>query len=181
MIEVNPISLTVNGKVYQFMVGEIEGCIAPNETLLDTLRERLHLTAAKRSCDHGVCGCCTVIVDGEAVASCMALTADLDGASVITLEGLADPVTGELSPLQRAFADNSAFQCGYCTPGIIMSTQALLMHNPDPTEEELTEALSGNYCRCISHYQVIRTVMAYLDDIKKSECPKGSEVEKEVV
>ena len=97
----------------------------------------------------------------------MTLTADLDGCSVITLEGLADPVTGELSPLQRAFADNSAFQCGFCTPGIIMSTQALLMKNPHPTEEELTEALSGNYCRCISHYQVIRTVMAFVEEINK--------------
>ncbi len=167
MSEIMPISITINGKLYQFMVGNSYGCIAPSETLLDTLRERLHLTAAKRSCDHGACGCCTVIIDGEPVASCMTLTADLDGCSVITLEGLADPVTGELSPLQRAFADNSAFQCGFCTPGIIMSTQALLMKNPHPTEEELTEALSGNYCRCISHFQVIRTVMAFVEEINK--------------
>ena len=161
------ITLTVNGKPYRFMVGDFEGCIRPSATLLDTLRERLHLTAAKRSCDHGACGCCTVILDGDAVASCMTLTADCDGKSVITLEGLADPVTGELSPLQRAFADNSAFQCGFCTPGIIMSTQALLMKNPAPTEAELTEALSGNYCRCISHYQVIRTVMAFVEKIRE--------------
>ena len=161
------VNLTVNGKAYRFLVGDFEGSIRPSETLLDTLRERLHLTAAKRSCDHGACGCCTVIVDGEAVASCMLLTADCDGKSVVTLEGLADPLTGELSPLQRAFADNSAFQCGFCTPGIIMSTQALLWKNPSPTEEELTEALSGNYCRCISHYQVIRTVMAFVKQINE--------------
>lgn len=164
---IETITLTVNNRTYRFMVGDFDGCVKPSETLLDTLRERLHLTAAKRSCDHGACGCCTVIVDGDAVASCMLLTADCDGKSVITLEGLADPVTGELSPLQRAFADNSAFQCGFCTPGIIMSTQALLMKNPCPTEEELTEALSGNYCRCISHYQVIRTVMAFVNKINE--------------
>lgn len=159
------ISLTVNGKLHNFLIGDFDGCLSPSETLLDTLRERLHLTGAKRSCERGACGCCTVIVDGDAVASCMVLTADLDGSTVITLEGLVDPVTGELSPLQRAFADNSAFQCGFCTPGIIMSTQALLMKNPHPSEEELTEALSGNYCRCISHYQVIRTVMAFIEHI----------------
>lgn len=106
-----------------------------------------------------------MIMDGEAVASCMVLTADCDGKSVVTLEGLCDPVTGELSPLQKAFADNSAFQCGFCTPGIIMSTQALLWKNPHPTKDELTEALSGNFCRCISHYQVIRTVMAFIDQM----------------
>ena len=159
------VRLTVNGKAHSFLLGEDEGCVTPSETLLDTIRNHLGLTAAKRSCDHGACGCCTVILDGEAVASCMVLTADCDGKSVITLEGLCDPVTGALSPLQRAFADNSAFQCGFCTPGIIMSTQALLMKNPHPTEAELTEALSGNYCRCISHYQVIRTVMAYIHQI----------------
>ena len=159
------VRLTVNGKTHSFLLGEDEGCVTPSETLLDTIRNHLGLTAAKRSCDHGACGCCTVILDGEAVASCMVLTVDCDGKSVITLEGLCDPVTGALSPLQRAFADNSAFQCGFCTPGIIMSTQALLMKNPHPTEAELTEALSGNYCRCISHYQVIRTVMAYIHQI----------------
>lgn len=160
------VCLAVNGKQRRFIISDDEGCVLPSETLLDTLRERLGLTAAKRSCEHGACGCCTVLVDNEAVASCMVLTADLDGKSVTTLEGLCDPLTGELSPLQKAFADNSAFQCGFCTPGIIMSTQALLLKNPSPTEEELTEALSGNYCRCISHYQVIRTVMGLIDQMK---------------
>ncbi len=161
------ISITVNGKLRKFVVGDAEGCVQPSETLLDTIRDRLGLTAAKRSCEHGACGCCTVVLNGEAVASCMVLTASCDGGEVVTLEGLCDPITGELSPLQQAFADNSAFQCGFCTPGIIMSTQALLWKNPDPTEEELTEALSGNYCRCISHYQVIRTVMGFIREMKK--------------
>ncbi len=167
--QIKTISITVNGTVRKFIIGDFEGAVAPSEVLLDTLRDRLHLTAAKRSCERGVCGCCTVIMDGEAVASCMVLTADCDGKSIITLEGLSNPVTRELNPLQRAFADNSAFQCGFCTPGIIMSTQALLWKNPNPTEAELTEALSGNYCRCISHYQVIRTVMGFVEEINREE------------
>lgn len=97
------VRLIVNGRPRTFIIGDDEGCVSPSETLLDTIRDRLGLTAAKRSCEHGACGCCTVIVDGEAVASCMLLTADLDGKSVTTLEGLCDPVTGELSPLQKAF------------------------------------------------------------------------------
>lgn len=165
--QVKQVSITINGKMYRFLVGDFEGCVSPSEVLLDTLRDRLHLTAAKRSCERGVCGCCTIILDNDAVASCMVLTADCDGKEVITLEGLSNPETGELSPLQKAFLDNSAFQCGFCTPGIIMSTQALLMKNPHPTEHELTEALSGNYCRCISHYQVIRTVMGFVEEISK--------------
>lgn len=165
--QVKQVSITINGKQYRFLIGDFDGCISPSEALLDTLRDRLHLTAAKRSCERGVCGCCTVILDGDAAASCMILTADCDGKEVITLEGLSDPVTGELSPLQQAFVDNSAFQCGFCTPGIIMTTQALLMKNPHPTEKELTEALSGNYCRCISHYQVIRTVMGFVEELSK--------------
>ena len=111
------ICITVNGVPRKFIIGDGVGCVSPSETLLDTIRDRLGLTAAKRGCEHGACGCCTVIMDREAVASCMVLTADCDGSSVTTLEGLCDPVTGELSPLQKAFADNSAFQCGFCTPG----------------------------------------------------------------
>ena len=134
--------------------------------LLDFLREKGCLSV-KRGCDTSNCGLCTVLMDGSPILSCSTLAARADGHAVTTLEGLCDPVTGELSPLQRAFADNSAFQCGFCTPGIIMSTQALLMKNPNPTEAELTEALSGNYCRCISHYQVIRTVMGFVRQINK--------------
>lgn len=167
--QVEQICITVNGVPRKFIIGDGVGCVTPSETLLDTILEKLGLTAAKRSCEHGACGCCTVIMDGDAVASCMVLTADCDGKSVTTLEGLCDPITGELSPLQKAFADNSAFQCGFCTPGIIMSTQALLDRNPNPTEEELTEALSGNYCRCISHYQVIRTVMGFIHEMNRKE------------
>ena len=153
-------TLFINGTKRTFSMGDHFGQVPYSETLLETLRERLGLTAAKKSCDEGACGCCTVIKDGEAVPSCMLLTADCDGAHITTLEGLADPETGALSAVQQAFLDYNAFQCGFCTPGIIMSTQALLNKNPAPTEEEVRDALSGNYCRCISHYHVFEAVAA---------------------
>lgn len=153
------IILNVNGIDRKFTVGEDRADVQPSETLAETLRNRLDLTAAKISCDKGACGCCTVIVDGEAVASCSTLTVECDGKHVLTLEGLEDPVTGKLDPIQQAFIDHTAFQCGYCTPGVIMTVKALLMKNPHPTEDELKEALAGNYCRCGSHHQVIETVM----------------------
>ena len=119
---------------------------------------RLLLTGTKISCDDGACGCCTVIMNGKAIPSCTVLTIECDGADIRTIEGLQDPNTGELDKVQQAFVDHSAFQCGYCTPGIIMTTEALLAENPHPDEEEIKEALAGNYCRCISHYQVLEAV-----------------------
>ena len=113
------VTLTVNGRTHRFLAGDAEGCVAPSETLLDTIRERLGLTAAKRSCEHGACGCCTVILDGNAVASCMVLTADCDGKSVTTLEGLCDPVTGELSPLQKAFAETRRFNAVFARRALL--------------------------------------------------------------
>lgn len=160
------ISIRINGVLRRFIVGEEEGCVRPEETLLQTLRDRLNLTGTKEGCNHGACGNCTVIMNGDAVASCMLLTVDCDGADVKTIEGLENPKTGELNPLQQAFVDHSAFQCGFCTPGIVMSAQALLDKNPDPTNEEIMEALSGNYCRCISHYQVATAIE---DCIQKSK------------
>lgn len=157
------VRLTINGAERRFTIGEDMGFVSPSETLLETLRDRLGLTGAKESCNHGACGCCTVIMDGDAVASCMVLTADCDGRSVTTIEGLRDPVTGELDPLQKAFVEETAFQCGFCTPGIIMSCRALLNKNPHPSDEDIREALSGNYCRCISHYQVIEAVHYYME------------------
>ncbi len=151
-------TLFINGMERTFSMGNHFGQVPCSETLLETLRDRLGLTAAKKSCDEGACGCCTVIKGGEAVPSCMLLTADCDGAHITTLEGLADPETGELSAVQQAFLDYNAFQCGFCTPGIIMTTQALLNKNPHPTEEEVRDALSGNYCRCISHYHVFEAI-----------------------
>lgn len=157
MITNSSITLTINGRRYKFSVGDGTGDIAPSETLTHTLRERLKLTGSKESCNAGACGCCTVIADGEAIASCMALTVDYDGKNITTIEGLEDPVTG-LDPIQQAFIDEYAFQCGYCTPGIIMVAKALFLKNAHPTAEDIKEALSGNYCRCISHYTVLRAL-----------------------
>ena len=157
------IRICINGVNRNFTVGEDEGYVLPSETLLQTLRNRLGLTGTKQGCDQGACGNCTVIMDGNAIASCMVLTADCDGRSVTTIEGLENPVTGELNPLQKAFVDNSAFQCGFCTPGIIMSAKALLDKNPCPTDDEVKESLSGNYCRCISHYQVVEAIRAVIE------------------
>ena len=155
---VDTTTLTVNGVRRVFSMGEAFGQVPYSETLLETLRDRLGLTAAKKACDGGACGCCTVIKDGEAVPSCSLLTVDCDGSEITTLEGLADKETGELSKVQQAFLDYNAFQCGFCTPGIIMTTTALLDKNPNPTQEEVRDALAGNYCRCISQYHVFEAI-----------------------
>lgn len=146
------ISLTVNGRPYELEV-------APSHTMAYTLRETLGLTGTKIACDRGACGACTVLIDGKAVLSCMTLTVECDGKSITTIEGIEDPKTGKLHPLQQSFIDNTAFQCGFCTPGIIMSSKALLDENPSPTEQDVKKALAGHYCRCISHYHVIKAVM----------------------
>lgn len=154
------ISLKVNGRVYELRVGDLPGEVAPSHTLAHTLRETLQLTGTKVACDHGACGACTVIVDGRPVLSCMTLTVECDGREITTIEGLENPKTGELHPIQQAFVDHTAFQCGFCTPGIIMSAKALLDRNPSPKEGEIEEALSGHFCRCITHYHVLRAVQA---------------------
>lgn len=157
-MDIKSVTLFINESQYQFSIGDMYGQVMPSETLSHTLRKRLGLTGTKESCNQGACGCCTVIMDGDAVASCMLLTVDCDGKHITTIEGLKDPVTGKLDPVQQAFLDHYAFQCGFCTPGIIMTTKALLDKNPHPSKEEITEALSGNYCRCISHYHVVEAV-----------------------
>jgi carbon-monoxide dehydrogenase small subunit len=157
-LEKEAVTLTVNGQEYEFLIGEKYGMIPPSETLVQTLRDRLQLTGAKESCNEGACGCCTVIKDGDAIASCMILTVECDGSNILTIEGLEDPETHALDPIQQAFIDKYAFQCGYCTPGIIMSAKALFMKNPRPTPEAIRDALSGNYCRCISHYPVLEAL-----------------------
>ena len=151
------ISLTVNGKPHELMVGKD---IQPEDTLVHTLRETLGFTGTKIACDHGGCGACTVIMDGEAVLSCTILTVECDGKDVTTIEGLEDLKTGELHPVQQAFIDYTAFQCGFCTPGIIMSAKALLDKNPSPTEAEIKQELAGHYCRCGSQYLVIRAIQS---------------------
>ncbi len=174
------LSLIVNGRSYTFRVGPGFD-VDPAHTLAHTLRENLGLTGTKISCDDGACGCCTVIMDGKPVLSCMTLTVECGGKSITTIEGLEDPATGQLDPIQQAFVENTAFQCVFCTPGIIMSAKALLDENPSPTEDEVKEALAGNHCRCISHYHVVAAVMQAAANIPRPEAPVPSSLERERV
>lgn len=164
---VKVITLKVNGRSYEFDVGEGRGEMPESETLVHTLRDRLGLTGVKLGCDQGACGACTVIMNGKPVTSCMMLTMDCDGAEITTIEGLADAATGKLNGLQQAFLDHCGYQCGFCTPGIIMTAQALLDKNPCPTEAEVRETLSGNYCRCGTHYTAVESIMAYIEQMKE--------------
>ena len=159
MPEKTTVNLVVNGKPYGLLIGKD---ILSSDTLAETLRNNLGLLGTKISCDRGACGACTVILNGKAVLSCMILTVECDGMSVNTIEGLENPKTGQLHPLQQSFVDYTAFQCGFCTPGIIMTVKAFLDENPNPTEDEIKEALSGNFCRCISHYEVLNAVTAVI-------------------
>jgi len=166
LLEKRCLRLTVNGQSFELEMGTESHQVNPAHTLAHTLRETLGLTGTKVSCDHGACGCCTVLMDGKAVLSCMTLTVECDGKKITTIEGLIDPETGKMDPLQQAFIDHGALQCGFCTPGILMSAKALLNENPFPTEEEVKEGLSGNFCRCISHYQVVKAVVAASKEVR---------------
>jgi aerobic-type carbon monoxide dehydrogenase small subunit (CoxS/CutS family) len=154
------VSFCVNGKKVELAIGTEPHQLESSHTLAHTLRETLGLVGTKVTCDNGACGSCTVLIDGKAVLSCMTLTVECQGRSITTIEGLADSETGKLDPLQQSFIDHTAFQCGFCTPGMIMSAKALLGEKPSPTEAEVKQALSGNFCRCISHYHVVDAVMA---------------------
>ncbi len=132
--------------------------VDPRERLLDTLRQRLDLTGTKEGCGIGECGACTVIMDGEAVNSCLVLTAQAEGSRIITIEGLG--TEDKLDPLQTAFINHQAVQCGFCTPGMIMSAKALLNDNDDPDREDIRTALEGNLCRCTGYKQIIEAVEA---------------------
>ena len=154
------VTLKINGQIHELDVGNKPGQIDPADTLVHTLRETLGLTGTKASCGQGACGVCTVIMDSKAVASCKILTIECDGKDITTIEGLRDGKTGALHPLQQAFVDYTAFQCGFCTPGMIMTAKAFLDENPHPSEEEVKDALSGNFCRCVSHYNVLKAVMS---------------------
>ncbi len=168
-IESSTLRLFVNGQEHILRIGRRSDEVDPSHTLAYTLRETLGLTGTKIGCDHGACGACTVLMDGKAVLSCMILTVEAEGKEITTIEGLRDPKTGQLDPLQQAFIDHTAFQCGFCTPGIIMSAKALLNENPSPEEQEVKEALAGNYCRCISHYHILDAVMSVVRIGGKSE------------
>ncbi len=162
----NSIVLKINGDVHELIIGDQIHQVSPSHTLAHTLRETLQLTGTKIGCDQGACGSCTVIMDDKPILSCMTLTIECHNNHITTIEGLADSKTGELHPIQESFVDHTAFQCGFCTPGIIMASKSLLDHHPSPEKADVKEALSGHYCRCISHYQVVDAIM---DTAKKGE------------
>jgi aerobic-type carbon monoxide dehydrogenase small subunit (CoxS/CutS family) len=145
------IEITINGRRRQFDV-------EPNKLLLNLVRDELYLTGTKYGCGIGECGACTVHMDGQAVLACMVLAVDADGRSVTTIEGVADG--DELDPVQEAYIEEGAIQCGFCTPGFIMTTKALLEENPDPSEGEIREYLKGNYCRCTGYVNIIKAVQS---------------------
>lgn len=152
-----PITLQINGKPYKTSV-------EPRTTLLDTLRHRLDITAAKRVCDRGTCGACTVSVDGKAMYSCTVLAIDAQGRQIQTLEGLSQ--NGKPHPVSKAFVANDAQQCGYCTPGFVMAAKTFLDHNPNPTYEEVKTGLGGNLCRCGTYMGVRKAVMDAAKEMK---------------
>jgi carbon-monoxide dehydrogenase small subunit len=131
--------------------------VEPRLSLLDCLRDKLLLTGAHAGCEHGVCGACTVLIDGVAVRSCLMFAVQADGYAITTVEGLS-PGPGELSPLQDAFCETHGMQCGYCTPAMILAAHALLAKNPQPTRDEIVEAISGNICRCTGYAQIIEAI-----------------------
>ncbi len=146
------ISVTVNGT-------RRTASVPPRLTLSDFIRERCGLTGTHVGCEHGVCGACSVLVDGEAVRSCLMFAVQADGSEITTIEGIASP-EGELSCMQAAFRDHHGLQCGFCTPGFIISATALLRDNPDPTDEDIRVGLSGNVCRCTGYQGIINAVRA---------------------
>ena len=149
MVKTYQLRMTVNGK-------DVEIETRPSETLAHVLRERLDLTGTKIGCEQGECGACTVLVDGEPVNSCIYPAIKAAGRRVLTVEGLSK--NGELHPMQRAFIEHGAVQCGYCTPGILLSAVALLARNPHPSEAEIRRAISGNLCRCTGYTKIIEAI-----------------------
>ena len=147
--EKSAITLTVNGEVYQISV-------KPNTSLLDVLRDKLDLTGTKRGCDTGDCGACTVIMDGKAVNACLVLAMKADGHNIDTIEGIANG--NKLDPIQAAFLEKGAVQCGFCTPGMVLSTKALLDKNPQPTKLEIKTGIAGNLCRCTGYTKIIEAI-----------------------
>src|SRR5918998_1117064 len=145
-----PVQVTVNGRAQQ-------GVVEPRVTLADFLRENCGLTGTHLGCEHGACGACTVLVDGAAVRSCLMFAVQADGSEVTTVEGIAGP-DGELSGVQTALRDQHGLQCGFCTPGIVVSVTAFLRDHPDPTDTEIREALSGNLCRCTGYQGILKAV-----------------------
>jgi carbon-monoxide dehydrogenase small subunit len=149
------VTMTVNGERHR-------GVVEPRKTLADFLREDCVLTGTHLGCEHGVCGACTVLLDGQAVRSCLIFAVQADGADVTTIEGIAAP-DGSLSPVQEAFRQAHGLQCGFCTPGFVVSVTAFLAEHPNPTDAEIREGLSGNLCRCTGYQGIIKAVRLAAD------------------
>ena len=158
------IKLTVNGASYELTV-------KPWATLLEVLREDLGLTGAKEGCGLGECGACTVIMEGKTVNSCLVLAAEADDKNITTIEGLANG--DELHPIQKAFDEQGGLQCGFCTPGMIISIKTLLDENPNPTEVEIRKAIAGNFCRCTGYTKIFESIKAAIRDWKGNKDGKG--------
>ncbi len=160
-------SLSVNGARHRLAV-------RPYDVLLDVLRDQLNLTGTRRGCDMGTCGCCTVILDGRPVLSCLMLALEAEGAEVLTIEGIAPrEKAGELHPVQEAFVQTGGSQCGFCTPGFIMSAVSLLERNQDPTESEIREAISGNMCRCTGYIAIIEAIKMAAGRLRERRAPQS--------
>ena len=149
MTATREVALTVNGQAYS-------ASVEPRTTLVDLLRGELGLTGTHVGCEHGVCGACTILVNGQAVRSCIMLAVQADGAELMTVEGLSED--GQLHPIQQAFIDQRGLQCGFCTPGFLMSVYELLQHSPQPDDEEIKDALGGELCRCTGYQSILRSV-----------------------
>ncbi|HME44986.1 MAG TPA: (2Fe-2S)-binding protein [Syntrophorhabdales bacterium] len=150
-IEKKRVALRINREDYELF-------IYPHRTLGEVLRDELHLTGTKQSCSEGACGTCTVLLDGAPVRSCLLLAVDVEGKEITTIEGLAE--NGKLHPIQEAFVEHYAIQCGFCTPGMILTAKAFLDTNPHPTEEEIRNAISGNICRCTGYSKIVEAIKA---------------------
>ncbi len=156
-----PVRVTVNGTVH-------EATVEPRTTLSELLRSQLGLTGTHVGCEHGVCGVCTVLIDGKAVRSCLTLAVQVDGSEILTVEGLA-AADGTLHPLQEAFSAEHGLQCGFCTPGFLMAVYALLTEKPDAGEDEIREVLGGQLCRCTGYQSILRSVMRAAAQFRESK------------
>ncbi len=157
------VDLTVNGATHAIDV-------EPRTTLLDALRDELRLTGAHAGCEHGVCGACTILIDGAPARSCLTFAVQCDGLAITTVEGLA-PGPGELSPLQDAFCETHGMQCGYCTPAMILTAHALLAKNPSPSRADIVEAISANICRCTGYAQIVEAVALAAERLRGLNSP----------
>lgn len=154
------INLNINNEKYDLSV-------KPNTLLLDLLRDEIGLTGTKRGCDTGECGACTVLIDGVPVNSCIVLAVEVDGKNITTIEGLSH--NGKLHPIQETFIEKGAVQCGFCTPGMILSAKALIDNNPDPTEQDIKVAIAGNLCRCTGYKKIIEAISAAAERMRRRE------------